>query len=138
NSFNEVRCRSATDRIRSRACHESAHDVPPTRKEFQDGPCAFAKQHCSADICAESSCEFCGSTQAAFASAHIHDSGNHHHLQTGQDRQVGERDRLCANGSAHSSRRFDQEPRHFSLPLAITRNPDHFHTRFIRQLACKN
>jgi hypothetical protein len=59
-------------------------------------------------------------------------------LETGQNRQIGERDWLCANRCADRGRGFYQKLRDFVLGLPISRYPDHFHARLIRQLTRQN
>jgi hypothetical protein len=65
--------------------------------------------------------EFGGRAQTSLAPAQIHDPGDHHQLQGGEDREVGERDRLRADRGANCARRFDENVCDLALGFPVAR-----------------
>ena len=108
-----------SDSVGSRACYHATDDISPAGEKFQERASALAQKHSSADVGPERADKFCGRTQAALASAQIHDPGNHHQLQSGEDGEIRQRDRLRADRRADRAGRFDENVCDLTLGFAV-------------------
>ena len=82
--------------------------LPQPGKNLSRARAAFAQDHSRADVHAERADKLGRRAQTAFAAANVHDAGNHHELKRGQDRQIGQRNRLRADRRADCGRRFHE------------------------------
>jgi hypothetical protein len=121
-----------SDRVSARTCHHATNHISPTGEKFKKRAGTLAQKHSGPDVGPERADEFGGRAQASLPPAQIHDPGDHDQLQGGEDREVGERDRLRADRGANCARRFDENVCDLALGFAVARNAYTFDPALVR------
>ena len=80
----------------------------PSREKFQQSTRSLAKHKSGAYVCANGGNKFARQLCTDFAAADVHDPADHHDLQSGQHREIGDRDRLRADCGADRGDGLDE------------------------------
>ena len=130
NIFDEVGGGGTTDGVSACGGYGSGDSVAIHWDKFCDGAGGFSEDESEAETGADTGDEFGGGFGAEFATADVHDAGDHGGLEGEEDGEIGEGDGLGTDGGGDCGSGFDDDLGDLFLESAVAGEAGDFELGF--------